>query len=329
MAILVTGGAGYIGSHMVWRLLDTGEKVVVADRLSTGFDWAVAPEAALEVGDIGDPAFVGALFARHKIEAIIHFAGSVVVPDSVADPLTYYDNNTVKSRLLIEHALKNKIDKFIFSSTAAVYGSVSSDLVTEAAATVPESPYGRSKLMTEWMLKDAAAAHDFSFTALRYFNVSGADPQGRTGQSTKGATHLLKVACETAVGKRQSMQVFGTDYPTPDGTCVRDYIHVTDLVDAHYLALKRLREGGNSLIANCGYGRGFSVLDVINTVKNVAGRDFDVDFAPRRAGDAISVVANSDCAKRELNWQPNHNDLELIVRTALDWEKSLKFRNLA
>ncbi len=328
MAILVTGGAGYIGSHMVWRLLDAGENVVVADRLSTGFDWAVPQEAVLERGDIGDPVFLDKLFARYKIEAIIHFAGSVVVPESVADPLTYYDNNTAKSRLLIEHAVKSGVGQFIFSSTAAVYGNVSSEPVTEAAPTVPESPYGRSKLMTEWMLQDAAAAHGLRFTALRYFNVSGADPLGRTGQSTKGATHLLKVACETAVGKRQSMQVFGTDYPTPDGTCLRDFIHVTDLVEAHYLALNRLREGGGSLIANCGYGRGFSVLDVINTVKKVAGRDFDVEFSPRRAGDSISVVANSNCAKRELNWQPNHDNLELIVRTALDWEKSLERRNM-
>ena len=329
MAILVTGGAGYIGSHMVWRLLEAGEKVVVADRLSTGFNWAVAPEATLEVGDIGDMAFLDQLLAKHDIEAVIHFAGSVVVPDSVAEPLTYYDNNTVKSRLLIERAVMGKIDKFIFSSTAAVYGNVSSEPVTETAALVPESPYGRSKLMTEWMLKDAAAAHDFRFTALRYFNVSGADPLGRTGQSTKGATHLLKVACETAVGKRRSMQVFGTDYPTPDGTCVRDYIHVSDLVDAHYLALNRLREGGDSLIANCGYGRGFSVLDVINTVKKVAGKDFDVEFGPRRAGDAISVVANADRARSEFGWVPAHDNLELIVRTALDWEMSLKFKNIA
>lgn len=329
MAILVTGGAGYIGSHMVWKLLDAGENVVVADRLSTGFNWAVAPEAMLEVGDVGDPAFVDALFVRHEIEAIIHFAGSVVVPDSVSDPLTYYDNNTVKSRLLIDRAVSAKIDKFIFSSTAAVYGNVGSEPVTEAAPQLPESPYGRSKLMTEWMLKDVAAAHNFRFTALRYFNVAGADPAGRTGQSTKGATHLLKVACETAIGKRQSIQVFGTDYPTRDGTCLRDYIHVTDLVNAHYLALNRLRAGGGSLIANCGYGRGFSVMDVINTVKKVAACDFEVQFAPRRPGDAVAVIANADRAREELHWRPEHDDIEAIVRSALDWEKLLKFKNVS
>jgi UDP-glucose 4-epimerase len=327
MAVLVTGGAGYIGSHMVWRLISAGETVVVADRLSTGFDWAVAPEASLEIGDIGDPGFLDALTSKHEIEAVIHFAGSIVVPESVTDPLAYYENNTVKSRLLIEHAVRNKIDKFIFSSTAAVYGSVGNEPVTEDTALSPESPYGRSKLMTELMLADVAAAHDFRFTALRYFNVSGADPLGRTGQSTKGATHLIKVACEAAVGKRKSMQVFGTDYPTPDGTCLRDYIHVSDLADAHYLALQRLRGGGDSLIANCGYGRGFSVNDVISTVKKVSGRDFEVSVGPRRAGDAAAVVANADKARSEFGWKPAHDDIDLIVRTALDWEKSLAFRN--
>ncbi len=327
MAILVTGGAGYIGSHMVWRLINAGEAVVVADRLSTGFDWAVAPEATLEVGDIGNPAFLEKIFSSYPVEAIIHFAGSVVVPDSVADPLTYYDNNTVKSRILIEHAVRNNVDKFIFSSTAAVYGNVGNEPVTEANVLSPESPYGRSKLMTEIMLADVAAAHDFRYTALRYFNVSGADPLGRTGQSTKGATHLLKVACETATGKRPSMQVYGTDYATPDGTCCRDYIHVSDLADAHYLALERLRSGGQSLIANCGYGRGFSVLDVISAVKKVSGNDFQVDYAPRRAGDPAAVVANADRARSEFGWVPQYDNLEFIVQTALKWESALTHKN--
>lgn len=327
MAILVTGGAGYIGSHMVWRLVDAGETVVVADRLSTGFEWAMAPEATLMRGDIGDAAFLDEVFTAHSIESIIHFAGSIVVPESVADPLSYYDNNTVKSRLLIAKAVEHKVDKFIFSSTAAVYGNVGSELVKENAPTLPESPYGRSKLMTEFMLTDTAAAHDFRFTALRYFNVSGADPKGRTGQSTLGATHLIKVACETATGKRKSMQVFGTDYDTPDGTCLRDYIHVTDLVNAHYLALQRLRNGGASLVANCGYGQGFSVLDVVNAVRRVSGSDIDVEYVARRAGDAMSVVANSDRAQVEFGWKPQYADLEFIVRTALDWEKSLARRN--
>jgi UDP-glucose 4-epimerase len=327
MAILVTGGAGYIGSHMVWRLIDAGETVVVADRLSTGFEWAVAPEAKLMRGDIGDPAFLDSIFNTHPIEAIIHFAGSIVVPESVADPLSYYDNNTVKSRLLIEKAIQHKVDKFIFSSTAAVYGSVGNEPVDELSATMPESPYGRSKLMTEFMLADTAAAHDFRYTALRYFNVSGADPKGRTGQSTVGATHLIKVACETATGKRDFMQVYGTDYDTPDGTCLRDYIHVSDLVNAHYLALQRLRNGAKSIVANCGYGRGFSVLDVINAVRKVSGKDIDARFVGRRAGDAVSVVANSDRAQHEFGWVPEYADLEFIVRTALDWEKSLARRN--
>ena len=328
MAILVTGGAGYIGSHMVWRLIEAGETVVVADRLSTGFDWAVAPEASLILGDIGNPEFLDSIFKNHFIEAIIHFAGSIVVPESVADPLSYYDNNTVNSRLLIAKAVQYGVNKFIFSSTAAVYGSVGDEPVTETLPTMPESPYGRSKLMTEFMLADVAAAHDFNYTALRYFNVSGGDPLGRTGQSTKGATHLIKVACETAAGKRRSMQVFGTDYPTPDGTCVRDYIHVSDLVEAHYLALQRLRAGGKSMVANCGYGKGFSVLDVINTVKKVSGVDIEVEFTGRRAGDAMTVVANSDKAQKELGWVPKYNSLDFIVQTALDWEKSLARRNL-
>lgn len=328
MAILVTGGAGYIGSHMVWRLLNAGERVVVADRLSTGFDWAVAPEAALEVGDIGDANFLDVLFTKYSVEAVIHFAGSVVVPESVAHPLAYYDNNTAKSRLLIEQAVRHKVDKFIFSSTAAVYGNVGNDPVTEERPLLPESPYGRSKLMTELMLADVAAAHDFEYTALRYFNVSGADPLGRAGQSTRGATHLLKVACEVATGKRRSIQVFGTDYPTPDGTCYRDYIHVSDLTNAHYLALQRLRNGGGSLVANCGYGRGFSVLEVINTVKAIAGCDFEVEFGPRRPGDPMTVVANADRARREFGWEPEYDDLNFIVQTALDWERSLSSRNI-
>lgn len=328
MAILVTGGAGYIGSHMVWRLIEAGETVVVADRLSTGFEWAIAPEAELMLGDIGNAEFLDSIFKGHSIEAIIHFAGSIVVPESVADPLSYYDNNTVNSRLLIAKAVEYGVNKFIFSSTAAVYGNVGDEPVTELLPTIPESPYGRSKLMTEFMLADVAAAHDFNYTALRYFNVSGGDPHGRTGQSTKGATHLIKVACETAAGKRRSMQVFGTDYPTPDGTCVRDYIHVSDLVEAHYLALQRLRAGGKSMVANCGYGKGFSVLDVINTVKKVSGVDIEVEFTGRRAGDAMTVVANSDKAQSELGWVPKYNSLDFIVQTALDWEKSLARRNL-
>lgn len=328
MTVLVTGGAGYIGSHMVWSLLESGEDVVVLDRLSTGFKWAVAPEAAFYEGDIADRDLLSRIFRAHKTDAIIHFAGSVVVPDSVADPLGYYENNTVKSRELIAAAIEAGIPHFVFSSTAAVYGTPGGiEPVVETAPLRPESPYGTSKLMTEIMLRDAAAAHPLTYTALRYFNVAGADVKQRTGQSTAGATHLIKVACETALGKRENMNVYGSDYPTPDGTCVRDYIHVSDLTNAHLKALERMRAGGGSLVANCGYGRGFSVLDVLGCVKNVSGRDFSVTMSGRRPGDAASVVANSSVARDEMDWTPQYDDLELIVRTALEWESRLATRN--
>lgn len=327
MTVLVTGGAGYIGSHMVWDLLDAGERVVVVDDLSKGFDWAVAPEARLVQGDVADAALVAGLVREHGVDSIIHFAGSIVVPESVADPLAYYQNNTCKTRTLIETAVRAGVGNFIFSSTAAVYGDAGLAPVREEAHLNPESPYGRSKLMSEWMLRDAAAAHDLRFTALRYFNVAGADPQGRTGQSTPGATHLIKIACETALGKRPFMQVYGTDYPTADGTCVRDYIHVGDLVRAHRLALQRLRAGGDSMIANCGYGHGYSVLEVIEAVRRAVGGDFEVRNGDRRAGDAASVVANSDLARGELGWTPKHDDLDRIVSDALAWERRLQTMN--
>ncbi|MDI6026595.1 UDP-glucose 4-epimerase GalE [Corticibacterium sp. UT-5YL-CI-8] len=327
MAVLVTGGAGYIGSHMVWKLLDEGEEVVVVDRLSTGFDWALPAEVELVVADIADEAVIQNVIRRRKVDAIVHFAGSIIVPESVADPLSYYLNNTVKSRSLIESAVQGGVKNFIFSSTAAVYGSAEQNPVPETAPLLPESPYGTSKLMTELMLRDTAAAYDFHFTALRYFNVSGADPKMRTGQSTKGATHLIKVASETATGKRPHMEVYGTDYPTPDGTCVRDYIHVWDLAGAHHLALKRLRQGGENLIANCGYGIGYSVNEVIAAVKRVVGHDFEVKVGGRRAGDAVSIVANSDRAKSELGWVPELDNLDKIVSHALEWEEILKRKN--
>ena len=328
MAVLVTGGAGYIGSHMVWSLLDAGEDVVVLDRLSTGFRFALAPEAKFYEGDIADRALLEKIFNTHAIDAIIHFAGSVVVPDSVRDPLSYYENNTVKSQALISAAVEAGVPHFVFSSTAAVYGTPQNAApVVEDAAMKPESPYGSSKLMTEIMLRDTAAARRFTYTALRYFNVAGADPRGRTGQSTAGATHLIKVACETALGRRKELHVFGNDYPTPDGTCIRDYIHVSDLTDAHLKALQRLRAGGKSLVANCGYGRGFSVLDVIDCVRRVSGRDFPVETVGRRLGDAAFVVADASVATRELGWKPAHDDLDFIVRTALEWEDHLGKRN--
>ncbi len=327
MAVLVTGGAGYIGSHMVWELLDRSEKVVVIDRLSTGFDWAVAPEAKLIVGDIGDSPLVSEVIRSNDVDAIIHFAGSIVVPESVADPLGYYENNTVKSRTLIDAAVKCGVPNFIFSSTAAVYGTAGLEPISEGEQLYPLSPYGRSKLMTEWMLADAAKAYDFRYTALRYFNVAGADRRGRTGQSTPGATHLIKVACETACGKRPSMDVFGTDYETPDGTCVRDYIHVSDLANAHALALDRLRDSGSNLVANCGYGHGFSVLEVLDSVRRVYGNDFTVNMANRRAGDAASVVANADLLRHELGWTPHFDDLDNICNDALNWERILASKN--
>lgn len=327
MAVLVTGGAGYIGSHMAWALIDAGEDVVVLDRLSTGFRWAVPGEARFYLGDVGDPAILAQVFAENEIDAILHFAGSIVVPQSVARPLDYYDNNTGKTRLLADAAIQAGIKHFVFSSTAAVYGDQKDDTpVLESAALQPKNPYGQSKLMSELMLRDAAAAFDFRFVALRYFNVAGADPLGRTGLSTDGATHLIKIACEAALAKRRGVDVFGTDYPTPDGTGVRDYIHVTDLVEAHLKALSYLRRGGEPLIANCGYGRGYSVLEVLDAVRRVGGRKFEVRYGPRRPGDAASVVANATLARRLLEWTPRHDDLDLIVDTALRWEKGLAAR---
>ena len=323
MTILVTGGAGYIGSHMVHALVDAGERVVVLDNLSTGFDWAVAKQATLVVGETGDQALVQNLIAQNGVEAIIHFAASIVVPESVADPLGYYRNNTANSRALIECAVRGGVKQFIFSSTAAVYGNPAKVPVDENDQLMPMSPYGSSKLMTEIMLRDAGAAHGLGHVILRYFNVAGADPALRTGQSTKGATHLIKVAVETALGRRPRMQVFGTDYPTPDGTCVRDYIHVADLVRAHGDALRYLRGGGASTTLNCGYGRGFSVFQVIDTVRRVSGVDFEIELAARRPGDPARIVARSDKIRALLGWRPQYDDLATIARDALEWELRL------
>jgi len=323
MTILVTGGAGYIGSHMVHALVDAGERVIVLDNLSTGFDWAVAKEATLVVGETGDQPLVQNLIAKNGVEAIIHFAASIVVPDSLADPLGYYRNNTANSRALIECAVKGGVKQFIFSSTAAVYGNPAKVPVDENDQLMPMSPYGSSKLMTEVMLRDAGAAHGLAHVILRYFNVAGADPALRTGQSTKGATHLIKVAVETALGRRPRMQVFGTDYPTPDGTCVRDYIHVADLVHAHRDALRYLRGGGASTTLNCGYGRGFSVFQVIDTVRRVSGVDFEIELTARRPGDLARIVAGSDKIRALLGWRPQYDDLATIARDALAWELRL------
>ena len=327
MTVLVTGGAGYIGSHMVYALTDRGENVVVLDNLSTGFDWAVSPKAKLVVGNIGDMDLVSGLIREHGIDAIINFAGSIIVPESVENPLKYYHNNTANTRNLIECAVNGGVPHFIFSSTAAVYGIPERNPAFEDARLDPINPYGRSKLMTEWMLEDVARAHPLNYVALRYFNVAGADPQGRTGQSTPEATHLIKVACQTALGQREKMYVFGTDYDTPDGTCIRDYIHVTDLIAAHVDALDYLRRGGESAIFNCGYGRGFSVLEVIDAVKQVAGRDFPVEMTGRRAGDPPALVAGADRVREVLGWKPEHDDLNEIVASAYAWERHLLERN--
>jgi UDP-glucose 4-epimerase len=329
MSILVTGGAGYIGSHMVLALLDAGENVVVVDNLSTGFRWAVAEAVTLVIGDVADQALIEEVIDRHKVEAIIHFAGSIVVPDSMVDPLGYYMNNTVKSRSLIETAVVKGVKHFIFSSTAAVYGMPAVNPVSEDALLNPISPYGASKLMTEWMLRDAARAHEMSYIALRYFNVAGADPKGRTGQSTHRATHLIKVACQTALGMRHHMEVYGRDYDTPDGTCLRDYIHVSDLAHAHLQGLSHLRAGGNSGIFNCGYGHGTSVLEVIAAVERAAGHKIDVREASRRPGDPAALVASADRIRQLLDWYPSHDNLDEIVGSALAWERSLGARNVA
>ena len=323
MSVLVTGGAGYIGGHMTLGLLDAGETVIVLDDLSTGFDWAVKDPARLVVGDMGDADLVARLIDEHQIDAVAHFAAKIVVPDSVADPLGYYLNNTSKARTLIETAIKGGVKNFIFSSTAAVYGETSSEPVSEDTPLAPISPYGRSKLMVEWILEDAARAHDFRYVALRYFNVAGGDPQKRLGQSTPKATHLIKRGVQTALGMHPSMEIFGTDYPTRDGTGVRDYIQVTDLIDAHMDALRYLREGGESVVCNCGYGHGETVKEVIDVVKRISGVDFKVILSPRRPGDAAAVVARADRARRVLGWRPTRDSLDDIVRQAFDWERRL------
>jgi UDP-glucose 4-epimerase len=322
-AILVTGGAGYIGSHTVLELLAAGETPVVLDDLSTGFQDAVPDGVAFHQGDCGDAALLDELFARHHVGAVIHFAARAVVPDSVADPLGYYDTNTARTLTLIARALHAGIPHVVFSSTSAVYGDAAVIPLDETPLPHPISPYGRSKLMCEWMLQDTARAHPLTFAALRYFNVAGADPLGRTGQSTARATHLIKVAVQAALGLRDGLDVYGTDYPTPDGSCVRDYIHVSDLARAHLDALRYLRDGGASLICNVGYGRGYSVLEVIETVKRVSGVDFPVRRTGRRAGDPATVIAANTLVRERLGWTPRHADLEAIVRDALAWERRL------
>ncbi len=324
---MVTGGAGYIGSHAVLALLDAGYEVVVVDNLVTGFDWAVDERAELVECDVADDGRVRAAIRGHHVRAIMHFAGSVVVPESVSDPLKYYRNNTAASRSLIESAVAEGVPHFIFSSTAATYGNPTQVPIREGDATVPINPYGTSKLMTEAMLRDVAAAHPLNYCALRYFNVAGADPRGRSGQSTVGATHLIKIAVEAATGKRAGVSVFGTDFATRDGTGIRDYIHVSDLAAAHVAALELLvAEPGASHTLNCGYGRGFSVLEVLDAVDRVTNVSVERRLEGRRPGDPAELVADNAAILSRLPWRPARDDLDTIVADALAWERTLAER---
>jgi len=321
--VLVTGGAGYIGSHTVLQLIARGERVVVLDDLSTGFRQAVR-DVPLVVGNVGDRRLVDQLLAEHRVDTIIHFAAHTIVPESVSNPLKYYGNNTCATRSLLEAASQAGVKNFVFSSTAAVYGIPSSGHASEESPTAPINAYGTSKLMSEWMLRDLCSATPMRHVVLRYFNVAGSDTQGRIGQSTRAATLLVKVACEAAVGKRPLVSVFGTDYPTPDGTGVRDYIHVEDLATAHLNSLDYLRAGGKSLVANVGYGHGYSVREVLSSVEKIAGLKLDVREEPRRAGDPPSLIAKTEKVRQVLKWQPKLDDIDTIVRTSLEWEKRLQ-----
>ena len=321
--VLVTGGAGYVGSHVVRALVDVGCRVVVLDDLSTGFRDAIAAEAQFVEGDTGDGALVKALVAEHGVGAVVHLAASSLVGESVARPLDYYRENLLKTHALIDACLEAGVGHLVFSSTAAVYGAPVEQPIAEDAPTVPINPYGRSKLMCEWMLRDVDASGALRHVTLRYFNVAGADPKGRIGESTASATHLIKVASQAVVGLRDHIDIYGEDYPTPDGTCVRDYIHATDVADAHVAALLHLHGGGESLTLNCGYGRGYSVREVLAAVEHVAGRSLDIRDAPRRVGDPPELVAAVSRIAGSLGWRPKHDDLDVIVRTAIEWERRL------
>lgn len=330
-SVLVTGGAGYIGSHIVWRLIEAGYPVVVLDNLYSGHRWAAHQDAEFIEGDAGDAALIRSILHEHKVGAVIHLAGHIVVPESVAEPLRYYRSNTCISRDLIEACLEAGVNNFVYSSSASVYGNPEQVPVGEDSATIPASPYGSSKLMTEWILRDVAAAQEtvgqpFRYIALRYFNVAGARADGRLGQATPTATHLIKVACEAACGLRDHVAIFGTDYDTPDGTCIRDYIHVEDLATAHLAALSYLDNGGTSQALNCGYGRGYSVREVLDMVRKVSGTDFDIREAARRPGDIAALIADPTRLQRMMDWQPRHANLETICRSAFEWEKAYQQR---
>ncbi len=320
--IIVTGGAGYIGSHVVRQLGEAGERVVVLDNLITGFREAVLHGDLIE-GNTGDRELVLRILNQYDVDTVMHFAAHTIVPESVSNPLKYYGNNTCNTRSLLECCQEAGVEHFVFSSTAAVYGIPEGDKAWEDSPLAPINAYGTSKLMSEWMLRDLSAATDLRHVALRYFNVAGCDPEGRIGQNTPKATLLTKVACETAVGKRDSIQVFGTDYPTPDGTGVRDYIHVEDLASAHLRALDYLRSGGASTTLNCGYGHGYSVREVLQMVEKVNGKPLNIIESPRRPGDPPCLIAGADRVRTELNWEPAFDDLEAIVRSSLDWERKL------
>jgi UDP-glucose 4-epimerase len=320
--ILVTGGAGYIGSHVVRQLGAAGEDVLTLDNLSTGFEAAVTA-GELVVGDTGDAALLERIFSEHDIDTIMHFAAHTIVPESVADPLKYYGNNTASSRTLLEAAAKHGVVNIVFSSTAAVYGIPDGGKASEESATQPINPYGTSKLMTEWMLRDLAAAGGPSYVALRYFNVAGCEPTGTIGQSTPKATLLVKVACEAATGRRPEVVIFGTDYPTPDGTGLRDYIHVEDLATAHIDALQYLRQGGDSVVLNCGYGHGYSVREVLAAVEVANGEKLNIREEARRAGDPPELIAVAERVRDVLGWTPKFDDLDTIVRTSLEWERKI------
>jgi UDP-glucose 4-epimerase len=321
--VLVSGGAGYIGSHVVLQLRARGERVIVLDNLSTGFRQSLG-DTPLVVGDCGDRGLLGRVLAEHQIGTVMHFAANTIVPESVRDPLKYYGNNTCATRNLLEACMQGGVRQFVFSSTAAVYGNPASGLASEDMPLAPINPYGTSKLMSEWVLRDLAAVTDFRYVSLRYFNVAGSDPDCRIGQATAKATLLIKVACEAAVGKRPHVSIYGTDYATPDGTGVRDYIHVADLARAHLDALDYLRRGGTARIFNCGYGHGYSVRQVLESVQRVADRKLVIREEPRREGDPPSLVARADRIRAELGWQPRLDDLDTIVRTALRWEEKLQ-----
>jgi UDP-glucose 4-epimerase len=331
MTVFVTGGAGYIGGHMVLALLDAGEEPVVIDNMSNGVPWAIPDGVRFVLGDSGDYATVARAIERYKVDSVIHFAALLITPQFYGYPLEYYLANTVKSHTLLSTVLNLGIRHFIFSSTAAVYGNPLKNPVAETAPPAPISAYGKSKLMTETMLRDVAAVCDLRYVTLRYFNVAGADPKGRYGQSTTKTTLLVQIAAQAALAIRPFIEIYGDDYPTVDGTCVRDYIHVSDLVDAHLAALRHLRAGGKNLVANCGYGRGYSVKQVLDTIQSVSGRNFERRIGPRRQGDAVEVVADAQLIRAELGWSPRYDDLAAIVEHALRWEEKLqknyRFRN--